>query len=109
MKKFSRFIFSGYFLSFVMIMLEVATLFFLIVRLSAYSIYFLLLTLAVNFLSLLSVINADTNPEHKVTWISVILLLPILGSLLYILFRSRGMTKPEQKRAEQIIEAISNA
>lgn len=107
MKKFSRFIFSGYFLSFVMIMLEVATLFFLIVRLSAYSIYFLLLTLVVNFLSLLSVINADTNPEHKVTWISVILLLPILGSLLYILFRSRGMTKPEQKRAEQIIEAIS--
>lgn len=107
MKKCLKFVFSGYFLSLVMILLEVAVLFLLIVRLSAYSIYFLLFTLAVNFLSLLAVINSDTNPEYKVTWIAVILLMPILGSLLYILLRSRGMSKAEQKRAAQITEAIS--
>lgn len=107
MKNFLRFVFSGYFLSFVMIALEVVALFFLVVKLSSYSIYFLLLILLVNILSLLAVINSETNPEYKVTWISVILLLPILGSLLFILFRTRGLTGREQKRAREIMEQIS--
>lgn len=106
MKKLLRFIFSGYFVSLIMILLEVAVLFLLIVKLSAYSVYFLLGALLVNLLALLAVINSDFNPEYKVTWISVILLLPILGSLLFILFRTRNMTKKEVRWAQSVIEAM---
>ena len=78
MKKLLRFIFSGYFLSGLMILAEVGALFILVVRLSYFSAIFFIIVTLVDALSLLAVINMEGSPERRLTWMAVILLLPIL-------------------------------
>ncbi|MBQ9084682.1 MAG: PLDc N-terminal domain-containing protein [Clostridia bacterium] len=106
MKKLLRFIFSGYFLSGLMILAEIGALFMLVVRLSYFSAIFFIIVTLVDALSLLAVINMEGSPERRLTWMAVILLLPILGTLLFLLFRTRGMSKRDVKRSERIMEEM---
>ncbi len=107
MKRLLRFVFSGYFISGVMILLEIAVLFLLVIELSSFSILFFILVALVDALSLIAVINMEGSPERRLTWMAVILLLPILGTLLFLLFRTRGMTAKELKRSEEIMERMN--
>ena len=42
--------------------------------------------------ALLSLITRDTNPEYKIPWTVVIIVLPALGPILYLLFYKRRMS-----------------
>ncbi len=53
-------------------------------------------------LVIISIINKDTNPEYKIPWIVISLLLPIVGAFLYIVFYSRKLTKREARLLEKI-------
>ncbi len=50
-----------------------------------------------NLILLLHLINRDTNPEYKLPWTILLLLLPLLGALLYLLFFSRKLTREERR------------
>ena len=60
------------------------------------------ITLAIVFLpslfAFVSIVNKDANPEYKVTWTAIVLLLPIFGALIYVLFYNRRMTRRESRR-----------
>ena len=45
----------------------------------------------------LHLLNKDTNPEYKITWSVIIIMLPLVGTLLYILFYNRRMSKRESR------------
>ena len=107
MKKLTRILFSRYAVSGLLIIFEVALLSYLAFTMSELSGVFLLITLAVNALTLLFIINSETNPEYKVTWIAIVLLVPTLGAVIYILL-SRRTESPEDKReSERIINELS--
>ncbi len=50
-----------------------------------------------NVILLLHLINRDTNPEYKLPWTILLLLLPLLGALFYLLFFSRKLTRDERR------------
>ncbi len=94
-----RALFSRYTISLFFIVLELALLVYLITAMSAYSWVFILLMLIVNAVVLVSVICADYNPESRVSWVVTVLILPVFGAVIYILFRSRGMSGRDKRLA----------
>ena len=107
MRKALKIIFSRCFVSFLIILFDLAVITVIALKLYEYSFYFLALVAVINLLTLLAVINDECNPEYKVTWIAIVLLLPGFGSLLYILFRRRRMSKKNSKRLDKITGELS--
>ena len=97
MRKIFRIFISRYALSAVFILAELALIAYLAFYAYAYSFLFVLFASVVNLLVVLSLINKDTNPEFKLTWLAVVVLIPLLGGALYITFYSRRLTARESK------------
>ncbi|MET3558217.1 cardiolipin synthase [Streptococcus rupicaprae] len=52
--------------------------------------------------SILSIINRNTAPENKVTWLVIIFVLPGVGSLFYLMFFERRIDKTERQHFKKI-------
>jgi len=90
----------------VFILAEVLLLSYLVFYAYTYSLIFVLLSAIVNFSVLISLINRDTNPEFKLTWLSVVTFIPVLGGILYLIFYSRKLRRGEAKFLEDMYSAI---
>ena len=108
MKKFKRALFSRYTISAVIILVELLLAAQLTLGMWAYSYLAWIAAALVSLTTLVFVINRDANPEYKVSWTVVILLLPVFGSLLYFLFYRRRMTKKEEKLLSGIFSEINS-
>lgn len=58
--------------------------------------------------SILSIINRNTAPENKVTWLVIVFLLPGVGSLFYLMFFERRIDKKERKHFQKIKKSSLN-
>ena len=96
-----RLIFSRYSVCALAISLEVLLLALVIAAASIVSYVFAALMLIVDFATVIAIINRDANPEYKVTWTIVVIALPILGTLLYVIFYRRRITKKEERLLQE--------
>ncbi|MBQ8578935.1 MAG: cardiolipin synthase [Clostridia bacterium] len=55
--------------------------------------YFWVLCILVSLLAAAHIINKNNNPAYKIAWLIPILLMPIFGGLLYLMFGSRRVDK----------------
>lgn len=89
-----RFIFSRYFITLAIILVEL----FLIEHMLYAIAENLLITTAVVFvlyaIGFIHLINRDTSPEYKLTWL-VVIAIPIAGVILYFLFFERRLSRRE--------------
>ena len=106
LRKLFKVLFSRYAISALMIAAEIGLLLYLILSMSAYSVIFLVEVLLVNALMIVALINADYNPEYRVSWIAAISLLPIFGALLYALFHARSMGRGEERRVRAAMVSL---
>lgn len=106
MRKLLNILFSRYMLSAALILVEIGLLLYLVIEMSAYSALFLVFMLVVNLAILISIINADYNPEYRVTWMAIVLVVPVVGAVIYILFRRRRMSRREARMAEAVLSEI---
>lgn len=88
------------------ILLELALILTLLLRLSSYSVYFFIFLVVINVVSLFAVINDEGNPEYKLTWMGVILLVPFLGVVMWLLFRRRNMTPREVRVIGEVVDTL---
>ena len=102
MRKTFRILISRYTVSALFILTEIVLVSYLASYAYAYSFLFVLFASAVNLLVILSLINKDTNPEFKLTWLAVVVLVPLLGGALYIMFYSRRLSRGESKHLKKI-------
>ena len=109
MRKIFRVFISRYALSALFITAEIALIAYLAFYAYTYSFAFVLISGIVNTLVIISLINQDTNPEFKLTWLAVVVMIPILGGVLYIMFHSRRMTKRESVYIKSVCEKIKAA
>ena len=106
MRKICRVLFSRYAISAILILVEVV-LFGLLIFSMPTSIYaFIVISAAVALLTLVNLINKDTNPEYKISWAVVILVVPCFGALLYLLFYKRVLSRREAQMLAVAIEKI---
>ena len=106
MRKIYRILISRYAASAVFILAELALMFYLIFYAYAYSVAFVLFATLVDVLVIISLINRDTNPEFKLTWLAVVTLVPIIGGSIYLIFYNRRISKKEARLLKKIFAAI---
>ena len=105
-KKIWRLLFSRYAICAFTIMAEVLLIATVILGASVFSYVFVAVALLVDIIAMIAIINRDANPEYKVTWTALVLLLPMLGPLLYVIFYRRRITKKEEKLLKGIFNKI---
>lgn len=60
--------------------------------------YFYILCYITSFACMVKIVASDDNPDYKVPWLLIVLLLPIAGFMLYFMFYSRKLQKRFIKR-----------
>ena len=77
--------------------------------LNAYLPHFVILTTMFSAFMGLYLLNTDTDPSAKITWLLVILLLPAVGAPLYCYTRSNLGTRILKKRLNYLVETTENS
>lgn len=102
MRKIWKFLFSRFTISALIILLSLALIIYLIYILSALSVLILTALTIIDILLIISIINKEANPEYKIPWIVITLIMPLFGGVLYVIFYSRKLTKKESRLLERI-------
>ena len=79
---------------------EVCAVVAITVALCYYVPYFYIAAWLTEIFCVLSIISSDNNPEYKVPWLLVVLLVPVAGFMLYFMFYSRKLSKKMIKRLD---------
>lgn len=108
MRKLCSFIFSRYFISAVLILAELVIIGFVMYFAYEYSLFIFAFLVAVNIASVISIINRDANPEYKVSWLVVVLVVPFFGMALYAMFYSRRVSRSEAELMDKIQNELSD-
>ncbi len=88
-----------------LILIQIAALAGMIWRFNNYFVYFYAFCSVLGLLLVLYIINGHDNPAYKIAWLIPIMLMPIFGSLLYLLF---GKIKINKKNRFLIAESKKN-
>lgn len=101
LKKLLKLIFNRIFYIVFALLIQLGWLFFVVWRLAAYSKYISFGITAISIASVLWILNKKINPSYKLGWTMLILVFPVFGLLLYILFgKSRIAQKIQEHYAE---------
>ena len=74
----------------------------IVVLLSLYVPYFYLLMWATEIGCIIQIASSNENPDYKVPWLLVVLVVPVAGMMLYIMFHSRKLKKKYIRRMENL-------
>lgn len=84
------------------IILEILGIIYFFGFLAHYAKILWLLAYITNYVAFISVVNKKKNPEFKIPWISIILIVPLFGTLLYGMFFGRKMSRKEIKHFKKL-------
>ncbi len=68
--------------------------------------YFYLLAMITQIACVIKIIASDDNPDYKIPWLLVVLILPVAGFMLYFIFSRRKLKKRYTKRFKEIINFL---
>ncbi len=91
-----------YIFAFLITILEVLAIIGVVVALCIYVPYFYIAVGVTTALVELHIIASADNPDYKIPWMLVVLLLPVVGLMLYFIFGSRKLKKKYIKRLNDI-------
>lgn len=106
MIKLYKTLFSRYFISAALILLELTLLFYLVFFTYSFSFLAVAVIAVINVITVISLVNRDANPEYKVSWLVIVLLIPPFGTLLYHLLYSKGGAVGDAKKFKDIQKNI---
>ena len=100
--KILRILFSKWSISLLLLLAQVAALALVIIYLAEYFYIFQIVAWVIGVLVVLGLVNRKENPEYKIPWLFLVLVLPVFGTLFYILF---SHTKIKKKDYVHFLEA----
>lgn len=99
-----------------LVLAQFAIIFGLSIWLRSYTVYFYTIIEILSILIILVLVNENRSPSYKIAWITIILLLPFTGHIMYVLWgKSDSKRKIEKKvlakfrRAEQMLDFYPEA
>ena len=99
---FHRLVFAG-----VALLVQVVILLVLLLRFEDYFVYFYGISVAVSLAVVLYIINNRSNPAYKIAWIIPVLVAPVFGGILYLLFGGNRLSRREKQRLAEMEENFS--
>ncbi len=80
----------------------------MLLRLSAYSPWISAAMRVLSFLVIIHIMNLGKNPAFKLAWISLILIFPLLGGLLYLFLGTRRPARSMRKKLQPRLDECSD-
>lgn len=87
-----------------LILLQLGLLFAIIFRFQEYFVYFYTTYIIVSAAVIIKIVNSRTNPAYKIAWIIPIMLIPIFGTVIYLVFGRIRFTKEDKRKMSRIQE-----
>ncbi|MBO5648405.1 MAG: cardiolipin synthase [Clostridia bacterium] len=69
--------------------IQIALLVWLFLRMNALTPYFLVFCMLISSAAAVHIINKNNNPAYKIAWLIPLLVMPVFGGLLYLMFGAR--------------------
>ncbi len=91
-----------YIIAILITLLEVLAVIGIVLALCYYVPYFYIAAFITNVACILKIISSDDNPDYKVPWLLVVLVVPIAGFMLYFMFYTRKLKPKFVRRLEQL-------
>ena len=82
--------------------LETLAVIAVVILLCVYMPYFYLAMWATEIACVIQIVASNENPDYKVPWLLVVLVVPVAGLMLYIMFHSRKLKKKYIRRMEKL-------
>ena len=109
MKKFFTIVFSRVMYTALFVIVQVGAVLLVLRFFSEQFVYFYALCVLLSVCTGLHVLNRDINPSYKIAWLIPIMLLPIFGGLMYVMFSKTRTSKKEKLRMSDIQHRYSQA
>lgn len=97
--KFLKLLFGKTFVVILAFLIQLLIFFGLVLFLNQYFVVFQIISLILGLIAFLQLVNKKQTPEFKIPWMFLMLVIPLFGVVLYILFANPRMSK---KLAEKI-------
>ena len=91
-----------YIIAFMITVFEVAAIIGVVIAMCIYVPYFYFGVGVTTFAVELKIIASDDNPDYKIPWMLLVLIIPVIGLMLYFIFGSRKIKKKYMKRLNDI-------
>jgi cardiolipin synthase len=91
-----------YILAVLITLFEVVAVIGIVIALCYYVPYFYLAAWLTEIFCVIQIISSDDNPDYKVPWLLFVLIIPIAGFMLYLMFYSRTLKKKFLKRLGEL-------
>lgn len=85
-----------------LIILQIYFILSLVLDINDYYIYYYILSEILGILMAFYIIGGNSNPGYKIAWIVVLLIVPMLGIIIYLVFGGSQLGKHERKRLMEI-------
>lgn len=93
MHKLLHFLISKTFIIGIILLVQFIFLLWIVITLSDYFVFVYIFLTILSIVTAIYVINKNENPSYKLAWIFVILLFPIVGGVIYLMFGGQKMPK----------------
>lgn len=106
MKNLIKVMFSRVFIIAILLLFQVAVLIGVSLFLSEYFLYFHIFFILISVCIVLYIVNKNDEPSFKIPWIILILVFPIFGGLIYVLFGDNKMGKKFSNIAKKVSKKV---
>lgn len=104
MKKLIKLLLSRIFIVGILILVQAVFLIFQIWKLSNYFVYIYFSLVLLSIVVVVRMVSKKNNPSYKLAWTIPILLFPVFGGLMYVVFGINRMSKKKRKKAQDTYE-----
>lgn len=87
--------------------LEVLAIIGIVVLLAIYVPYFYMALMATEVVLIIAVVVSNNNPDYKLVWLFVIVMIPVGGMMIYLIFYKRKLPKRVVKKLDKIHKAYT--
>jgi len=87
-----------------LILIQLGVLFSIVFKFQEYFVYFYTFYLIVSSSVIIKIINSRSNPAYKIAWIIPVMLIPIFGTVIYLIFGRVRFSKKEKLKMSEVQE-----
>ena len=91
----------------VSILIQLGALLLVLLRFNDYYQQFSLICSALSFIIVIHIVGNQSNPSYKIAWIIPIMLFPIFGWLLYLLFGGNRLSKRTRRKMQSMNDVMA--
>lgn len=105
--KLINFITHRLFITIIILLIQIFFLIYIVLKFEESFIIVYFITQVIGLLILLKIISSEINPGYKIAWIIPVLIIPIFGTLFYLIFSNKH-NKKTNKRLDSLSKKIEN-